>query len=145
MKIIFRKAEIDDVKDIVELCNECFDGNTSVEDATRLFNETVNDDNQIYLIGTVDNKVVAHTKLTVVPMMYDELKTYAVLNHVCVKPEYRRHNIATVMLSACEEVAKMMNCDGMKLWSNNFRIPAHKCYLNYGFEVEQAKFFIKEF
>ncbi len=145
MKIKFRKALIDDVSAIVELCNECFNADTSVEEAKQLFNETVDDDNQIYLVGTVDDKVVAHTKLTIVPMMYNELKTYAVLNHVCVKPEYRRHNIATAMLSVCEKIAKKMNCDGMKLWSNNVRVPAHKCYLNYGFEIEDAKFFSKEF
>lgn len=39
---------------------------------------------------------------------------------------------------------KGKNCVAMELWSNNFRQPAHACYKNYGFIVNDAKFFSKE-
>ncbi len=143
MNIEFRKATIDDVAGIISLCNECFKADTSVEYARRVFMDTYMDKNQIYLVGIYDGKVIAHTKITIVPMMYEEMKTYAVLNHVCVKPEYRRHNIATLMLRACEQVAKFMNCNELRLWSGNDNGVAHRCYLNFGFEIDDSKFFEK--
>ena len=70
--------------------------------------------------------------------------TYAILNHVCVHPEYRRHNFATKMLVECEKIVKEKGCVCMELWSNNVRVAAHKCYKNYGFVVNDAAFFSKE-
>lgn len=144
MEILFRKATLDDVEEIVTLCNECFNESTSIDYATSVFKETMNDKNQVYLIGIADNKIVAHTKITVIPTIYEKMNTYSILNHVCVKPEYRRHNIATKMLIECEKISKENNCVAMELWSNNFRQPAHECYKNYGFVVNDAKFFSKE-
>lgn len=142
--IKFRRATIDDIKGIIDLCNECFEENTSMEYATRVFKETMNDKNQIYLVGIVDEKIVAHTKITIIPTMYEKMNTYAIINHVCVKPEYRRHNFATLMLDEVTVICKEMGCKAIELWSNNFRQPAHACYKKYGFIVNDAKFFSKD-
>lgn len=144
MEVNFRKATIDDVEAIIKLCNECFDENTSIDYAKRIYKETENDDNQIYLVGIANDEIIAHTKITIIPTIYEKMNTYSILNHVCVKPEYRRHNIATKMLDECEKISKEKNCVAMELWSNNFRQPAHACYKNYGFIVNDAKFFSKE-
>lgn len=144
MEVTFRKATLEDVKDIIALCNECFEENTSIEYAERIFKETMNDKNQIYLVGLVDGKIVAHSKITIIPTIYEKMNTYSILNHVCVKPEYRRYHIATEMLSECERISKEHDCVAVELWSNNFRQPAHACYHHYGFVVNDAKFFSKE-
>ena len=144
MNIKFRIATINDIEKIVELCNECFDENTSIEYAKTKFIETENDKNQIYLIGTIDEQIVAHTKITIIPTIYEDMNTYSILNHVCVKPEFRRHNIATKMLIECEKICKEHSCVAIELWSKNFREAAHKCYINYGFEIVDAKFFSKK-
>ena len=68
MSVIFRRAKAKDVEEIVKLCNECFEEETSLEYAKRMFKK---------------NK------------KYEKMNTYSILNHVCVKPDYRRHNIAT--------------------------------------------------
>lgn len=144
MEVKFRIATREDVEKIIKLCNECFNESTSMEYALRIWDQTKDDPNQIYLIGIVDNEVIAHTKITIIPTIYEKMNTYSILNHVCVKPEYRRHNIATKMLIECEKISKDRNCVAMELWSNNFRQPAHACYKNYGFIVNDAKFFSKE-
>ncbi len=144
MNVIFRKAKTKDVEGIVNLCNECFDETTSLEYAKRMFKKAKRDKNQIYLVGIMDNQIVAHVKITIIPTMYEKMNTYSILNHVCVKPDYRRHNIATKMLDECERISKEEGCVCMELWSNNFRVPAHACYKNYGFVVNDAKFFSKE-
>jgi len=144
MNVVFKIADYFDIEEIVKLCNECFEENTLVIDAQRNFLKTKSDKNQIYLIGIVDGLIVAHTKITIIPMFFDKVRTYAILNHVCVKKEYRRHNIATKMLIECERICKGLDCNEMKLWSMNFRIPAHECYKNFGFEINDAKFFSKK-
>lgn len=144
MEVRFKEATLEDVEAIITLCNECFEENTNYEYARQIFLQTVLDSNQVYVIGEVDNKVVAHAKITVIPTMYEKMNTYSILNHVCVKPEYRRHNIATKLLVECERISKEKNCVMMELWSNNFRKPAHECYKQYGFVKNDATFFSKE-
>lgn len=144
MEVVFRRATREDVPGIIELCNECFNEETSLEYANKVFEETKNDKNQIYLVGLIDSKIIAHTKITIIPTMYEKMNTYSIINHVCVKEEYRRHNIATLMLDEVTKICKEMNCKAIELWSNNFRQPAHACYKKYGFVVNDAKFFSKE-
>ncbi len=144
MEVRFRLATSDDLEAIIELCNDCFNENTSMEYAKEVFAQTEHDRNQIYLVGEVEGKIIAHTKITIIPTIYEKMNTYAILNHVCVKEEYRRHNIATKMLDVCEKICKEKNCVAMELWSMNFRQAAHECYKKYGFVVNDAKFFSKE-
>ena len=144
MEVIFRKATLEDIEGIIHLCNKCFSENTSLEYAKKSFVQTKDDPNQIYLVGTVDHNIIAHLKITVIPTMYEEMNTYAILNHVCVKPEYRRHNIATKMLEEATKICKELHCVKVKLWSKNFRIPAHACYKKYGFIADDSTFFYKD-
>lgn len=143
MEVTFRLATIEDVEEIIELCNECFLENTNLEYALKSFNDTKNDPNQIYLVGTLDGKIIAHTKITIIPTMYEEMNTYAIINHFCVKENYRRNNIGTKMLQEITKISLEKNCKSMKLWSNNYRQAAHACYLKNGFLLNEAGFFSK--
>jgi len=143
MELKFRFATRDDVKELVEVCNACFDENTPHEKALGIFDRTYHDPNQLYLIGVLDGRIVAHTKITIVPTLFDGMDTFAILNHVCVKPELRRGHIGTRMLDECFKIAKENNCKCVELWSKNFRVAAHGLYNRYGFEVVDAKFFAK--
>lgn len=140
----FKIATIDDVEDIISLCNECFEEKTDLENARKIFLENEADKNQIYLNGIIDGKIVAHTKITIVPTIYGKMGTYAIVNHVCVKPEYRRHGIGTKLLDEASKICKERNVKTIELWSKNFRTAAHACYNKYGFTAEDAKYFTKE-
>lgn len=144
MEVKFRIANIDDVEEIIKLCNQVFEEQTSFEFAKQVFEETKNDPNNIYLVGIVDGKIVSHAKISIIRTMYEKMNTYAILNHVCVMEEYRRHNIATKMLIEIERICKEKNCKAMELWSNNVRVAAHSCYKKYGFHLDDAGFFSKE-
>ncbi len=144
MEVLFRRATFADVEPIIILCNECFDENTSLDYAKENFKKTENDQNQIYIVGLLNEKIVAHAKLTIIPTMYEEMNTYAILNHVCVKPELRREHIGTELLDECFKIAKENDCKCVELWSKNFRIAAHGLYHSYGFDVMDAKFFTKD-
>ena len=144
MEVTFRKAKREDIRGIVDLCNECFDEKTSYEYAEKVFLETAMDPNNIYLIGIENGKIIAHTKISIIRTIFNDMNTYSILNHVCVKPEYRRHNLATRMLEIIETICIDQECTSMKLWSNNTRVPAHKCYQKFGFQKEDAGFFEKK-
>ena len=45
------------------------------------------------------------------------------------------------MIKAIKDICKSRGCSTIKLWSRNYRQPAHQCYLNAGFEILDAKFF----
>ncbi len=144
MKVDFRVANEKDLQGIIDLCNECFDEDTSIEYAKKIYNENKNDPNQIYVVGVLDGKIIAHTKITIIPTIYEDMNTYAILNHVCVKPEYRREHIGTKLLDLCFDIAKEHGCKCVELWSKNFRVAAHGLYYKYGFDVMDAKFFTKD-
>lgn len=144
MKVDFRIATLNDVENIIKLCNECFFEETSLDYAYDVFKKTMDDPNQIYIVGEVDNQIIAHSKITIIPTIFEVMNTYSILNHVCVKPEYRRHNIATKMLEEIEKICTDKGCKKMELWSNNVRTAAHACYKKYGFTIDDAGFFSKE-
>lgn len=143
LEVNFRVAKDEDIEQIIDLCNECFFENTSYEYAKKIFKET-NDKNDIYLVGDLNGQIVAHAKITIIPTIYERMGTYSILNHVCVKPEYRRHKIATRMLDEITKICIDRDCKTMELWSNNVRKAAHACYRNYGFHLDDAGFFTKE-
>ena len=143
MNLQFRIANENDIKGIIELCNECFNENTSLEYAKKIYLDNKDDVNQIYVIGILNDKIIAHSKINIIPTIYEDMNTYAILNHVCVKPELRREHIGTKLLDYCFKIAKDHNCKWVELWSKNFRKAAHGLYHSYNFDVMDAKFFTK--
>ena len=140
----FSEVTLNDVEEIISLCNECFNENTSLEYAKESFLLTQNDGNDIYLKGVFDGKIIAHSKITIIHTMYEKMNTYAILNHVCVKPEYRRCGVATKMLDEITKICLKKGVKTLELWSNNVRVAAHACYKNYGFHLDDAGFFSKK-
>lgn len=140
----FREATAQDVSDIIALTNECFDENTPIEFAETVFAKTVDDPNTIYLNGYLDGQLVAHVRIAIIETIYEEMNTFAILNHVCVKPDVRRQHLGTKLLDEAFRICKERNVKVVELWSKNFREAAHALYRKYGFEVVDAKFFSKD-
>lgn len=143
MPVIFREMKLEDVEEVIALCNEVFGERNSVRYAKDMFEKTKDDPNQIYVVGIYNHKIVAHAKATVIPTMYSKMNTYAIINHVCVRQTCRRKQFATQMLDFIVEICREKGCVALKLWSNNFRTAAHACYYHYGFKREDAGFFSK--
>lgn len=141
MEVTFREMKKKDIPEVIALCNEVFEEETSLEYAMKIYKKHRKDPNQIYIVGVVDGKIVAHCKVSVIQTIYEKMNVYAILNHVGVKKEYRRHGIATKMLDVAFNIAKEHGCKMVELWSNNVRTAAHACYYNYGFELDDAGFF----
>lgn len=109
MNLEFREMKKKDIPKVIALCNEVFKENTSLEYAMKIYKKHRKDPNQIYLVGIVDKKIVAHLKISIIQTIYEKMNTYSILNHVGVKKEYRRHGIATKMLDVAFEISKNMD------------------------------------
>lgn len=144
MDIIIKKMALEDLEDTLKLCDKCFDEKTDVGFAKKTFLEYEKNENHIYLIAKVEQRIVGHLKITVVPTIYGPMATYAILNHVCVDPEYRRHHIGTKLLDEATDICKKNGCKTVELWSKNFREAAHAMYKKYGFIAQDAVYFKKE-
>lgn len=144
MEVKFRLMKKKDILSVIELCNEVFNENTSLDYAMKMYKKSRKDPNQIYIVGVLDGKIVSHLKISIIQTIYEKMNTYSILNHVGVKKEYRRHGIATKMLDYAFEISKKYGCKTVELWSNNVRTAAHACYYNYGFKLDDAGFFSKE-
>lgn len=144
MEVTFRPATHADLEDIIALTNECFSENTPLEYAERVWNQTENDPNTIYLNGYLGEQLVAHTRIAIIPTIYEEMNTFAILNHVCVKPDVRRQHLGTKLLDETFKICQEHDVKTIELWSKNFREAAHALYHKYGFEVMDAKFFSKD-
>lgn len=144
MEVTFRIAKRGDLEDIIRLTNECFDEQTPLAYAEKIWKKFEHDPNQIYLNGYLDGELVAHTKITIIPTIYEDMNTYAILNHVCVKPDVRRHHLGTRLLDETFRICAKCHVKTVELWSKNFREAAHALYKKYGFEVVDAKFFSKD-
>lgn len=144
MEVTFRPATHADLEDIIALTNECFDENTPLEYAEKLWAQTENDPNTIYLNGYLGEQLVAHMRIAIIPTIYEEMNTFAILNHVCVKPDVRRQHLGTKLMDEAFRVCREHGVKTVELWSKNFRQAAHALYHKYGFEVVDAKFFSKD-
>jgi len=144
MKLKFERATEQDVKGMIDLCNECFFEETDLHYAIKTFNNTKLDPNQIYINGFWGNEVIAHAKITIIPTIYDKMGTYAIINHFCVKEKYRRQHVATDLMTKAIEICSSMNCKRICLWSGNHRIAAHAFYKKFGFNLLETGFFAKE-
>ena len=142
MPVEFRVMGESELEETIKLCNECFEENTPLEYAERLWMRR--NDDQIYVVGVLEGQIVAHALINIIPTIYENMNTYAILNHVCVKPAVRRGGIGTQLLDYCFAIAKERGCKTVELWSKNFRVAAHGLYHKYGFSVMDAKFFEKE-
>lgn len=143
-EVTFSIATHDDLAGMIDLTNRCFDETTPLEYAEKIWNETSDDPNQIYLNGWKDGKIVAHTKITIIPTIYEDMNTYAILNHVCVDPDVRRQHLGTKLLDEVFRICHEHNVKTVEFWSKNFREAAHALYKKYGFEIVDAKFFAKD-
>lgn len=144
MEVTFRPATRADLEDIIALTNECFDENTLLEYAEKVWDQTENDPNTVYLNGYLGNQLVAHVRIAIIPTIYEEMNTFAILNHVCVKPDVRRQHLGTKLLDETFKLCQERGVKTIELWSKNFRVAAHALYHKYGFEVMDAKFFSKD-
>ena len=102
----------------------------------------INTNNNTELVAVLDNNVVGYLTIN---KLYDSVKNikYCYINYVCVKKEYRRYHIATILLQKVEEICRKENISYIELTSNAKRIEAQYLYNKEGYIKRDTNVFRK--
>lgn len=102
MKVLIRKIRHSDYLGIIDLFNECFNKNIMYHD----LNFT---DNKIIIVAEVNNEIVASAEIDILNNEIENRK-YSIVNNICIKKEYQKSSIVTLLIEACVNLSKENEC-----------------------------------
>ena len=131
MSIVIRKYQDTDLDSLNILLDEAFQ-----------LSKNTNNTNNIELVAIEDNRVVGFLTIS---KIHDSIKNiyYAYINYVCVKKEYRRRGIATMLFNHVFDLCHNENILYLELTSNSSRCEAHGLYKKIGFSIRNTNVFRK--
>ena len=143
MKIIMRKATVNDIPGLDRVMQVISDGPGDRDQMARLV-ERISEDEQKYLLVAVnsENGDIAGSLLGVVfEDICGDCRPILLVENVAVLEEYHRQGIGRMMFDEIERWGREMDCHYEMLVSGMNRVGAHKFYEGIGFE--QVKGFKK--
>lgn len=134
MEIVYRKGIESDLVGINRLLDINF---------KHVIDTVINTDDKYFLVGVLDNQVVA---LSFITNIYNDVnkKYWYKINYVCVDEDYRGNHIALHLMEEIEKQAKKDNVSYLELTSNNKRVAAQALYHKCGFNEPDTRLFRKE-
>lgn len=139
--VIFRKARIEDLPDIVRMLADDFLGAGREQYAeplpgsyVRAFDEIDADPNNHLIVAEMDGKVVGTLQLTIIPSISFQGGKRATVESVRVDKGIRSAGIGREMMLWAIEMAKSNGCVSMQLTTNTDRVDAHRFYERLGFK-----------
>lgn len=132
MNVLVRKYQKKDLNSLNHL----------LRDVYQLEKQVSSTDN-IELVAVYQDEVVGYLTLH---KLYDSVRNlfYFFVNYVCVKKEYRKKGIGTMLFSKVFDLCKEENISYIELTSNQERVDAHSLYRNLGFHIRSTDVFRKE-
>ena len=138
MKILIRKASINDFDDIQNLSLQLeeaelpFDSNLkencNLDD--RLIEKTkknLDDNEKIYLVAEINNKIIGFVDGEILNQWFYKEKV-AMLNHICVDKQYRNNGVAQCLLEEFEEITRLKGSKYLRLNAFSQNAPAINFY-----------------
>lgn len=97
----------------------------------------------IELVAVYQEEIVGYLTLH---KLHDSVKDlyYFFVNYVCVKKEYRKHGIGTMLFDRVFDLCRKENISYVELTSNEKRMAAHSLYQSLGFYIRSTDVFRKE-
>ena len=133
MKIEYLREK--DIKEVCALLRQCFP-NSQIKDDFDF--QMIDKKYDIVLVAKIEDRVVGHIWIQKQFDFYRQVD-YFYLMYICVDPKYRRHGVATAMLTEVETWMEKEQVDYILFTSNRERKEALSLYrkLNY---VEKGSF-----
>ncbi len=136
----FRKAQLQDLRAILELLNDGKMGNVleRIEDPIpRLYTDAFalldGDPNQLLLVGEMGGRVVASLQLTFIPAIAHRAAWRAQVEAVRVARDSRGQRIGEAMMRHVIALARKRGCAVVQLTTNKARDVAQRFYRRLGF------------
>lgn len=141
MDIVIRKAELNDLSQIVKLMADDTLGNGRELYAIPLpkcyidaFNNICADNNSILLVACDGDKVIGNLQITFTQYLSYMGSMRATIENVRVIEDRRNKGIGTQLMNYAISLAKEKGCNIVQLTSNKVRKDAHRFYKRLGFE-----------
>jgi len=138
--LIFEKAEISDLKSIIEMLIEDDLGKSreslsgeNLKNYKKAFEKINDDKNQFLVIGKIDDEAVATCHLTVIPGLTFNGASRLQIEAVRVKEKFRGQKIGEKMIEFSLDFARKNECKMVQLTTNKARLDAKRFYEKLGF------------
>ena len=141
MSLTFRKADLEDLADIVRMLADDFLGQTRERFENPLpdsyvaaFREIEADKNNELIVAEIDGRVVGTLQITFTPSISFQGARRATVESLRVDDACRGKSIGREMMLWAIERAKERGCISMQLTTNADRVDAHRFYERLGFD-----------
>lgn len=151
MNLIYRKANLDDLPDIVRLLADDDLGKTRESNQEQIdacygqaFAKISADLNQYLMVVLSDNKLIGTCHLTLMPSLTYQGSTRMQIEAVRIAKNYRGQKIGEWMMQEAFDYAKKHDVKIIQLTTNKLRPQAQKFYERLGFKSthEGMKYFL---
>ncbi|SOE23547.1 PhnO protein [Spirosomataceae bacterium TFI 002] len=139
METAIRHAQLSDFERIYELINELEETVFDIEKQRAIFIENLTSKNNIYLVATEEDKVIAFLSCHVQLLLHHCGKVGEIVEMVVDSP-FRKQGIGEQLISEIIKLAKEADIETLEVTSNNRREKAHRFYEKAGFSQTHQKF-----
>lgn len=138
-----RELTINDVESLISLLEQLWIGKQiDLTDVKRVIEKGLNNNYQVYICATDDEKLVGYCSLTIKNNLW-MLANLGNVDELVVDSEYRNRGIGKMLMCEIEKIAREHECKRLELDSAFHRTIAHEFYERSGFE-KRAYLFSKE-
>lgn len=139
-----RELKNEDLKSLLELYVQLDENNKnlSVEDSSILWNEKIEQSQNIRYFGAIeDGRVVSTCYAVIIPNLTNFNKSICFVENVVTDKNFRNQGLAKKVIQKAVDFAKANNCYKIILQSGIARTEAHKFYEKIGFNGNSKKAF----
>lgn len=135
MKVIIKKAAIEDAKTVASLAIEMWKSHT-IEELTEEFYDYINKDSRVTFLAILDGCVIGFAQCGLRHDYVEGTDTSPVgyLEGIFVAEEYRNRGVAKDMMKDCQEWAKAQGCSEFASDCELINEDSLKFHLKMGFE-----------
>ncbi len=150
MKLIYREAEMSDVKELVNLLADDELGATREDQSkplnqryTDAYHSIANDPNNELTVAVSDGKIVGMLQLTFIPYLTHTGSWRCLIEGVRISSSYRGKGLGSQLIEWAINRAKERSCSIVQLTSDKRRPDAIRFYESHGFKATHAGFKLK--
>lgn len=140
-----REAKREDLKEILELYL-CLHEDSIPEQSEHLWHtweQIIKDENHHLIVNEVEGQIVSSCVCVIIPNLTRQIRSYALIENVVTKIEFRGQGFASECLEFARQVAQKNNCYKMMLLTGSKEKKILDFYRNVGYNSTDKTAFIQ--
>lgn len=142
--LIIRKIKYEELPDLLELYAELQpnDPILDINNIQNLWDKIYSNENYLYLVAEVDNRLVAACVLTIIENLTRAAKPYGLIENVVTSSEFRKRGIGQLLIKEALSIAWENKCYKVMLLTGSKKEETLRFYENCGFKKGEKTGFI---